>query len=99
MPQPQSEVAVLLEDPCFVSFAGILGEPGAVEATCQQLLSRLRGGSSVRWEELVNMNPTITLLELGLQASPRKTTKIPNQEEVGMKGLTTGQSTFRHFKF
>lgn len=77
-----AEVAVLVEDPCFVSFAGILGEPGAVEATCQQLLSRL-GGSSVRWEELVNMNPTITLLELGLASSPaRKAVKIANQEEV-----------------
>ena len=79
-----AEVAVLVEDPCFVSFAGILGEPGAVEATCQQLLSRLRGGSSVRWEELVNMNPTITLLELGLASSPaRKAVKIANQEEAG----------------
>ena len=78
-----AEVAVLVEDPCFVSFAGILGEPGAVEATCQQLLSRL-GGSSVRWEELVNMNPTITLLELGLASSPaRKAVKIANQEEAG----------------
>jgi hypothetical protein len=81
---PTTEVAVLVEDPCFVSFAGILGEPGAVEATCQQLLSRLRGGSSVRWEELVNMNPTITLLELGLASSPaRKAVKIANQEEAG----------------
>eukprot|EP00438_Fugacium_kawagutii_P006629 Skav228476 [mRNA] locus=scaffold2004:43192:48101:+ [translate_table: standard] len=77
------EVSVL-EDPCFVSFAGLLGEPGAVEATCQQLLSRLRGGSSLRWEELVNMNPTMTLLELGM-ASPRKAVKIVNQEEVEVK--------------
>lgn len=81
------DVSVLTEDPCFASFAGILGEPGAVEATCQQLLSRLRGGNSIRWEELVNMNPTITLLELGLASSPtKKAVKIANQEEVGMLG-------------
>lgn len=80
------DVSVLTEDPCFASFAGILGEPGAVEATCQQLLSRLRGGNSIRWEELVNMNPTITLLELGLASPTKKAVKIANQEEVGMLG-------------
>ena len=85
------DVSVLTEDPCFASFAGILGEPGAVEATCQQLLSRLRGGNSIRWEELVNMNPTITLLELGLASSPtKKAVKIANQEEVGMLGMVGG---------
>ena len=90
------DVSVLMEDPCFASFAGILGEPGAVEATCQQLLSRLRGGNSIRWEELVNMNPTITLLELGLASSPtKKAVKIANQEEVGMAGqVGRGQLTF-----
>lgn len=75
------------QDPCFTAFTGILGEPGAVDALCQQLLSRLHAGSSVRWEELVNLSPGTILLELGVgvassPTSSRKAVKTAQEEDL-----------------
>jgi len=50
------------KDAWFLAFNGVLSELGAVEATCQQLLARLHSGPSVRWEELVNLDPVVQLL-------------------------------------
>ncbi|CAE7338317.1 CPK30 [Symbiodinium pilosum] len=52
------------QDALFLAFSGALNELGAVEATCQQLLSRLHSGPAVRWEELVNLNPVVQLLHV-----------------------------------
>lgn len=56
--------AVTEEDPRFVVFSRAVDEPGAAEATCKQLLSKLPGsGGPVRWEDLLGIDPISALCE------------------------------------
>ncbi|CAJ1337186.1 unnamed protein product [Effrenium voratum] len=85
-PAESPSTAAAEMDPRFIAFRDMLSEPGGLEATCQQLLTRLQAGSSVRWEELVNLNPITTLLEIGagVASSPtcsRKAVHTAYQED------------------
>eukprot|EP00930_Biecheleria_cincta_P035507 TRINITY_DN24420_c0_g1_i1.p1 TRINITY_DN24420_c0_g1~~TRINITY_DN24420_c0_g1_i1.p1 ORF type:complete len:1141 (-),score=181.07 TRINITY_DN24420_c0_g1_i1:129-3551(-) len=64
------------EDPRYVVFSRALDEPGAAEAACKQLLSKLPGsGGPVRWEDLLGIDPIFALCEaatIAVSSPPRE---------------------------
>eukprot|EP00931_Biecheleriopsis_adriatica_P045143 TRINITY_DN25874_c0_g1_i1.p1 TRINITY_DN25874_c0_g1~~TRINITY_DN25874_c0_g1_i1.p1 ORF type:complete len:1179 (-),score=192.41 TRINITY_DN25874_c0_g1_i1:24-3560(-) len=87
----------MTQDPRFEPLKNSLDEPGAAEAACQQLLAKLQAGSSVRWEELVNLDPVPILSEVaaGSLASPSSSLKVVRSAQDTDQDLASCQGWWR----